>query len=103
MADLKSDKARQFYKDVLNWDVDKIKNSKDFENCANNEKLNRAVSNGDDPKKKSLIKEKLMKDKSAINLDELCAFIEREKNPNQSSEADNAQVENIGSQPNSNQ
>lgn len=76
-AKLKSNEAKVFYENVLDWDVDKIKNNPTFGDCAGNPTLNKAVTNYD-PTKKDSISKKLRENSNIINLNQLYDFIEKE-------------------------
>lgn len=74
-AALKSNEAKVLYENVLDWDVDKIKNNPTFGDCAGNPTLNKAVTNYDPTKKDSISKE-LKKNSNIINLNQLNFYIE---------------------------
>lgn len=77
LEDLKTEQAKAFYQDVLDWNTDKIINNKDFGDYANNDKLKRSILDSSDQRKKSLISEELKKTPKTIDLLELRKYIEK--------------------------
>lgn len=77
-ANLKSNDAKAFFDNVLDWDLDKIKNDTIFFSPdAGNLMLNKAVTNCDETKI-DLISKELRKNSNTIDLNQLCDFIEKE-------------------------
>ncbi len=77
LEDLKTEQAKAFYQDVLDWNTDKIINNKDFGDYANNDKLKRSILDSSDQRNKSLISEELKKTPKTIDLLELRKYIEK--------------------------
>lgn len=75
-AKLKSNEAKVFYENVLDWELDKIKDEKIFSDYAGSSILKNAVINCNPTKKDSISKE-LRKNTSIINLDQLNDIINK--------------------------
>lgn len=75
-AKLKSNEAKVFYDNVLDWELDKIKDEKIFSDYAGSSILKNAVINCN-PNKKDSISKELRKNTSIINLDQLNDIINK--------------------------
>ncbi|MDD6889534.1 MAG: hypothetical protein PUD39_04675 [Bacteroidales bacterium] len=87
MADLKTNEAKAFYQDVMDWNIGEIRDNKNFGDCAGNKTLNGAVTDSDQTKKHEIIKY-LKKSKDSINLRELHELIEKINSGNNSTTTD---------------
>lgn len=75
-ANLKSNEAKVFFENVLDWNLDKIRTDKTFGDCAGSSILKDAAINCN-PNEKSSISKELRKNTSIINLDQLDNIIKQ--------------------------